>query len=111
MTGDFNIGIGSALSSIRAADQSLKKKVEHLRLNVAKGLTSNSVSSFQASHDSVVKLHVLAEMELLTEMNQYSPRTREAMFETLDRRLSLLGGCISDKQYILGIRHAVMDLL
>ncbi|EAS29766.2 UVSB PI-3 kinase [Coccidioides immitis RS] len=109
--GDFTIGVGSALAAIRARDQSFKNKINELRLNVAKGLTSNSVSSFQASHDSISKLHVLAEMELLTNMESESSPSRETLFDTLDRRLAILGGCISDKQYILGLRRAIMELL
>ncbi|WEW59433.1 serine/threonine-protein kinase M1 [Emydomyces testavorans] len=108
--GDFNIGVGSVLLAIRAPDSSFMNKIDELRLNVAKGLSSNAVSSFQASHDSIVKLHALAEMELLANINVMSPHARETVFDTLERRLAMLGGCVSDKQYILGLRRAVMEL-
>lgn len=109
--GDFNVAIGSALSTLRHGKfGKFKDIITRLRLNVAKGFTPNSVASFQASHDSVLKLHALAEIELLASP---VPKTREdriTLFETLDRRLDILGGCIADKQYLLGLRRATMEL-
>ncbi|QSS66872.1 phosphatidyl inositol 3-kinase [Histoplasma capsulatum] len=109
--GDFNVAIGSALSMLRHGKLGkFKDTITKLRLNVAKGFTSNSVASFHASHDNVLKLHALAEIELLTSP---APKTREdriALFEILDRRLDILGGCIADKQYLLGLRRATMEL-
>lgn len=57
-----------------------------------------------------MKLHVLAEMELVADANVSSEKGTTAVFETLDRRLEMLGGCISDKQYLLGVRRAVIEL-
>lgn len=108
--GDFNIAIGSGINSFQydRLDE-ITSLIGELRLDIAKGLTSNSASSFQTSHDSVLKLHVLTEVELLV-----SPLPRNnnkaPVFEMLDRRLEILGGCISDKLYILGIRQAIMEL-
>lgn len=110
-SGDFNIGVGAALNALRQGKpKSFRKIVNELRRNVAKGLTAGVVASFQASHDSVMKLHVLAEMELVADARATSERGTTAVFETLDRRLEMLGGCISDKQYLLGVRRAVIEL-
>ncbi|KAK2787809.1 serine/threonine-protein kinase M1 [Emmonsiellopsis sp. PD_33] len=109
--GDFNVGIGSALSALRHGKlKKFEDIVTKLRLNVAKGLTSDSVTSFQASHDSALKLHALAEVELLASPSPKSRDDRIAIFEMLDRRLDILGGCITDKQYLLGLRRATMEL-
>ncbi|EEP77729.1 hypothetical protein UREG_02578 [Uncinocarpus reesii 1704] len=107
---DFNIGVGSALIAIRNNDEQLKNKIKELRLTVAKGLTSNSVSSFQSCHDSIAKLHVLAEIDILSSIKTETSRAHETLYDTLDRRLAILGGCISDKQYTLGVRRAIMEL-
>ncbi|ODH48741.1 hypothetical protein GX48_05176 [Paracoccidioides brasiliensis] len=109
---DFNIGIGSALSALRHGNrEEFKDVVTKLRLNIAKGFTANSVASFQASHDSVLKLHALNEVELLASPDPKNRDDRIALFETLDRRLDSLGGCITDKQYLLGLRRATMELV
>ncbi|PGG96942.1 serine/threonine-protein kinase ATR [Blastomyces parvus] len=109
--GDFNVIIGSALSMLRHGKLGkFEDTITKLRLNVAKGLTSNSVASFHASHDSVLKLHALAEIELLTSPALKNREDRITLFEALDRRLDILGGCIGDKQYLLGLRRATMEL-
>ncbi|GBF64420.1 kinase [Trichophyton mentagrophytes] len=112
ITTDFNIGVGVGLVAFRQGKKDeLGKIIEELRMNVASGFTLNSVSTFQASHDGTLKLHVLSEIELLTSDTYDNFSTpRNELFTVLDRRLDMLGGCISDKQYVLGIRQAVMDL-
>ncbi|KAF3481011.1 kinase rad3 [Arthroderma uncinatum] len=112
ITADFNIGIGAGLVAFSQGKQEeLEKIIDELRLNTARGFTPNSVATFQASHDSTLKLHVLTEIDLLTSGSYAnSSNDRTALFSILDRRLEMLGGCISDKQYILGIRQAIMDL-
>lgn len=112
ITTDFNIGVGVGLVAFRQGKKDeLEKIIEELRMNVASGFTLNSVSTFQASHDGTLKLHVLSEIELLTSGSYDNPSTpRNELFTILDRRLDMLGGCISDKQYVLGIRQAIMDL-
>jgi serine/threonine-protein kinase ATR len=109
--GDFNIGVGSALNALKKGKSKLfKRTIGDLRRIVAKGLTSGSVISFQASHDSVMKLHVLAEIELLADTRTTEDADRMAVFGILDRRLEMLGGGISDKMYLLGVRRAAMEL-
>ncbi|KAI1919319.1 serine/threonine-protein kinase M1 [Ophidiomyces ophidiicola] len=109
--GDFTIGLGLVLTSIRSKNTDVfKAKINELRIGITKGLTSNSVSSFQASHDNSVKLHILEEVEMLASLSTISQQAQQGLRDTLDRRLALLGGCISDKQYILGLRRAIMEL-
>ncbi|KAB8231016.1 protein kinase MEC1 [Aspergillus alliaceus] len=112
-TGDFNIGVGLALDAIRQGD---KKKfgdiISDLRLSVAKSLNVNSVVSLQSCHDSILKLHALAEMEYISSFRSGSEEidTLSEMRNALSRRLDILGGHISDKQYLLGLRRAMMEL-
>ncbi|KAK2737122.1 serine/threonine-protein kinase M1 [Myotisia sp. PD_48] len=110
---DFNVGIGFGLAAFRRGDlEEMKKVVGKLRLNIVKKFNSNSISSFQASHDSVLKFHVLAEVEMLASTDKIGRpnNDREQLFHALDRRLGTLGDCISDKLYLLGVRQAVMNL-
>ncbi|PGG99288.1 Atypical/PIKK/ATR protein kinase [Polytolypa hystricis UAMH7299] len=106
---DFSTSVGSALSCLHHEKlSSFNNTISELRSATAKGFTSNSVASLQSSHDSVLKLHALAEIELLG--NTKPGTNRAAIFEILDRRLDILGGCIADKQYLLGLRRATMEL-
>lgn len=109
--GDFNIGIGSALRTMRHGKGKIFSDiVSELRRNIAKGFTTNSVASLQSCHESLLKLHILSEIELIADMSSAGYTNRASVLETLDRRLNILGGCVSDKQYILGIRRAAMEL-
>lgn len=122
-TGDFNVGIGSALYCLRESRERNEKTnpcleqdpkafsriINELRLNVAKSLTANSVISLQSCHDDMLRLHALADVEAIANAGtgdwQY-PNLKHA----LKRRLDVLGGYIADKQYLLGIRRAAMEL-
>ncbi|KAE8348829.1 protein kinase [Aspergillus coremiiformis] len=112
-TGDFNIGVGLALDAICQGNKGkFGAFISDLRLHVAKSLTANSVSSLQACHDSILKLHALAEMESIAGFGSRSQEndSRSAIRDALGRRLDALGGHISDKQYLLGVRRAMMEL-
>ncbi|RDW67089.1 protein kinase MEC1 [Aspergillus mulundensis] len=104
-TADFNIGIGLALDAFRRGNpQQFGEIVNGLRLSVARSLTTNSATSLQSCHDSMLKLHALTEIESV--VLHPHPDLRDA----LDRRLDVLGGYLSDKQYLLGLRRAAMEL-
>ncbi|PYH97770.1 hypothetical protein BO71DRAFT_346316, partial [Aspergillus ellipticus CBS 707.79] len=113
-TEDFNIKIGLALDAFRHGYSiAFGDHINALRLSVAKSLTANSVASLQSCHDSILKLHALHEVECLArtrfedDRNSGSP---SGLLDVLNRRLAILGGYISDKQYLLGLRRATMEL-
>ncbi|PWY69808.1 hypothetical protein BO94DRAFT_502566 [Aspergillus sclerotioniger CBS 115572] len=111
-TGEFNIEIGSALNAFQHDnDTQFKEHMKSLRLSVAKSLTASSVASLQSCHDSILKLHALHEIESIARTKYGeggSPRSK--LSDILHRRLDILGGYISDKQYLLGLRRATMEL-
>ncbi|KAF2280300.1 protein kinase rad3 [Westerdykella ornata] len=108
---DFNVGVGRALLALRGKQpQEFKTLIEALRAAVAKDLSPTSTMSLHACHDSLVKLHVLYEMEAISGVSANPATDKSALIETLDRRLDVLGAYTSDKQYLLGVRRAVMQL-
>ncbi|KAJ5225141.1 hypothetical protein N7468_006366 [Penicillium chermesinum] len=119
-TGDFNVGIGSALHMLQGRrdsdgkvstekSQEFTRTVNDLRLNIAKSLTANSVTSLQSCHDDMLKLHALTDVEAIA--NSRSKLIPYAdLPSALTRRLDVLGGYIADKQYLLGVRRAAMEL-
>ncbi|OJJ33117.1 hypothetical protein ASPWEDRAFT_174541 [Aspergillus wentii DTO 134E9] len=110
-TGDFNIGIGSALIAFRQGNKAaFEEIINGLRLNVAKSLTANSVTSLQSCHDSILRLHALAEVESIVDPGNGEDDSRLCVRGALNRRLDVLGGYICDKQYLLGLRRAAMEL-
>ncbi|KAL2866806.1 protein kinase MEC1 [Aspergillus lucknowensis] len=111
---DFNIGVGLALDAFRRGQRrQFGEIINGLRLSVAKSLTPNSVTSLQSCHEGILKLHALTEIESVTLSGAdacKSPEICARLLESLDRRLDVLGGYISDKQYLLGLRRAAMEL-
>ncbi|KAJ5895477.1 hypothetical protein N7495_007168 [Penicillium taxi] len=123
--GDFNVGMGSALHALGERKNSkdevfhlkteeFTKIVNQLRLNIAKSLTANSVTSLQSCHDDMLRLHALADMEAIANAEtgsiQAALSSNSDLPSSLKRRLDVIGGYVTDKQYLLGIRRATMEL-
>lgn len=112
-TAGFNVGIGLALDAFRRGQrQRFDEIIASLRLSVARSLTTNTVASLQSCHDSMLRLHALTEIESvsLVEDTGKGSDTRSSWRDSLDQRLDVLGGYLSDKQYLLGLRRATMEL-
>ena len=110
-TGEFSIGIGSALNAFRLGDKKVFRNIiNSLRLNVAKTMTANSSASLQSCHNSIFKLHALAEVECIAYSSNEGANSASVVWDALNRRLDVLGGYITDKQYLLGLRRGIMEL-
>jgi serine/threonine-protein kinase ATR len=110
-TGDFNVGIGSCLNALRHGDKiAFQDILDRLRQTTAKTLTVNSVTSLQSCHDSLLQLHALAEVEAIANAGLEGHPSRSRILDVLDRRLDVLGVYIPEKQYLLGLRRAAMEL-
>ncbi|PYI12112.1 hypothetical protein BO78DRAFT_392787 [Aspergillus sclerotiicarbonarius CBS 121057] len=113
-TGEFNIEIGLALNAFQHDnDAEFREHMKSLRLSVAKSLAASSVASLQSCHDSILKLHALHEVESIARTKYEDCEggsSRSKLPDILHRRLDILGGYISDKQYLLGLRRATMEL-
>lgn len=108
---EFNVGIGRALLALRKKEKDeFTKTIAALREGVARGLSPTVTSSLQACHDQLLKLHVLYEIEAISGISDNATADRDAILGNLDRRLDVLGAYTSDKQYLLGIRRATMQL-
>ena len=108
---DFNVGIGKALLALRHGKAyDFIHTVNDLRTALSNGLSASVTASLHNSHDHLVKLHTLYELETISGLSSHASSDREVLFENLDRRLDLLGAYTSDKQYLLGVRRAAMQL-
>ncbi|THY55817.1 hypothetical protein D6C98_04012 [Aureobasidium pullulans] len=111
---DFNVGVGKVLLAMQEKDQdSTSIMINKLRNIVVKGITSVSGSSLQACHDVLLKLHIVYEIGALSGVLDV-PSTQDSpsasILGVMDKRLAVVGAYITDKQYLLGIRRAVMRL-
>jgi serine/threonine-protein kinase ATR len=108
---DFNVGVGRALLALRHNNRAeFQGVIAKLRDHLAKSMSPSSTTSVQASHDHLVKLHALYEVEAISGMGNGVVTDYEIILENLDRRLDIIGAYTSDKQYLLGLRRATMTL-
>lgn len=109
--GDFNVGIGCALNALlQSRGEAFSEIINELRLNIARAITANSVTSLQSCHDDMLKLHALSEVDSIANARTETVSSYAGLLHALDRRLDVLGGYLSDKQYLLGLRRAAMEL-
>jgi serine/threonine-protein kinase ATR len=101
----------SIAESMLAVKDSERVKADELALRLfqktAQELNASNVSSFQASHDTLLRLHVLHDVRAIAECRETD---RVALLAVLEGRLDVLGSNVADKQYLLGIRRAIMSL-
>ncbi|KAH0357480.1 hypothetical protein KCU83_g998, partial [Aureobasidium melanogenum] len=111
---DFNIGVARVLIAMQDKNQdAVSTMVNRLRNIVVKGITSVSGSSLQACHDVLLKLHIVYEIGALSgaiDVPAAQDPAATSILAVMDKRLNVIGSYISDKQYLLGIRRAVMRL-
>jgi serine/threonine-protein kinase ATR len=111
MSEDFNIRIGQTLLALHAGDTQLfKDTIDHTRKQIASTLSAANTASLGACHDTMLKLHVLTELEMIGDTGRSAQLERPKVLASLSRRLEALGAYLNDKQYLLGIRRAAMQL-
>ena len=109
--GDFNVRLGSTLLSLHQGDtERVTTSMREMQLDLGRGLTVSSVSSLQSCHDTLLKLVVLDDIETLLSITSEPVADRNSLQYALNRRLEVVGGYVSDKQYVLGLRRAAMEL-
>ncbi|KAL2181037.1 phosphatidyl inositol 3-kinase-like protein [Thermothelomyces heterothallicus CBS 202.75] len=108
----FNLGVGQALLCLKDGNvDKFREHIQMLRDKVSGSLTYSTTSSLRASHDAMLKCHVLGDLELIANDKFKGDGDRQSVLLALERRLEVLGAYVSDKQYLLGIRRAAMELM
>ncbi|AEO65689.1 uncharacterized protein THITE_119498 [Thermothielavioides terrestris NRRL 8126] len=108
----FNLGVGQALLCLKDGNvEKFKEHIQMLRDKVAGSMTYSATSSLRACHDAMLKCHVLSDLEMIANENLKGDGDQQGVLAALDRRLEVLGAYVSDKQYLLGIRRAAMELM
>jgi serine/threonine-protein kinase ATR len=108
----FDLGIGQALLSLKERDVAkFKEHVKMLREKVAGSMSYAATSSLRTAHDLMLRCHVLSDLEMIVDKPEAEDGTQQSILAALDRRLEVLGAYVGDKQYLLGVRRAAMELM
>lgn len=109
---EFNLGVGSALLALKdGRTESFVSQIQELKEKAASSMSLSATASLQAAHDSMLKCHVLADLEIIAGDHKKEGSDQHEVMTTLNRRLEVLGAYVNDKQYLLGIRRAAMELM
>ena len=108
---DFNVGMGTALIALYEGHGDQFSEILHdLRQSTAKNLTKANTMSLQACHDTMLRLHAITEVELLSGLAPGPRPEKSILMSSMDQRLNVIGAFLSDKQFLLGLRRAAMQL-
>ncbi|OBT63761.1 hypothetical protein VE03_06954 [Pseudogymnoascus sp. 23342-1-I1] len=110
IAGDFNVNIGRVLLAFRDRDFNVfDAAIKSLREHIASSLSADTTSSLGSCHDSMLRLHVLTELDMIAHSSDDASQRQQVLF-SLDRRLEVVGAYLNDKQYLLSLRRAAMQL-
>ncbi|CAG8977250.1 hypothetical protein HYALB_00009347 [Hymenoscyphus albidus] len=110
MSENFNVRVGQALLALHAKDSKLfQETIQATRKQIATSLSVAATASIGDCHDNMLKLHVLTELEMIAGVNP-GEVDRPKVLGKLKTRLEMIGAYLNDKQYLLGIRRAAMQL-
>lgn len=108
----FPLLLGSVLLKIEAGDlEEASRRTDVLRTSITRHISSANAGSFSACHDQLLQFHVLHEVEELSVLRKSSSSSQidtKQLSSVLDKRLAVLGTSMRDKQFVLGIRRAVL---
>lgn len=105
---DFNVSIAQALLYLqRRLTKEFFQTMKTIRGRVASSMTSSATASLHACHEPILRAHVLTDLELIAGGNHDGDQD---ILKSLGRRLEVLGSYVNDKQYVLSIRRAAMEL-
>ena len=109
---DFNISMAALFESLHKHWQleCFTGTVQSMREKIASEMTTSATSSLQAAHELLLKCHVLTDLEIIVRSTSGEEDERRSMMTLLDGRLEVIGAYFSDKQYLLGVRRAAMEL-
>ena len=111
LNSDFNVGIGFGLAALYQKDYDrFVEIINKLRSNAARSLSPATTSSLQSCHDTLLQFHILTEIELISGVKSQESVDKTVLLTSLSQRLEVLGAFPSDKQYLLGLRRAALQL-
>ncbi|KOS20730.1 Protein kinase rad3 [Escovopsis weberi] len=110
---DFNILLARLFDSLhkKCGEDTLLDSIREIREAVASSMTTSATISLQAAHDIMLKCHVLTDLEMIVSSRSSTEDDRNKLMVLLHDRLEVIGAYFSDKQYILGIQRAAMELM
>ncbi|TWU75172.1 serine/threonine-protein kinase M1 [Metarhizium rileyi] len=109
---DFNMSVACLFDSLyrHHGHDSYDKAIQSMQDKLASSMTVAATASLNAAHEVLLKCHVLTDLDVIIKTKPGEENERHRTLAMLDGRLEIIGGRFGDKQYLLGIRRAAMEL-
>ncbi|CAM1502082.1 Fc.00g040660.m01.CDS01 [Cosmosporella sp. VM-42] len=109
---DFNVSLATIFQNLRENrnPEELTETIKDMREKISSSMNSSATTSLQACHELLLKCHVLTDLEIIIGLKVCDEGGHKRTMALLDRRLEIIGAYFNDKQYLLGIRRAAMEL-
>ena len=107
----FNVRVAAVLIALFHGNKpGFLDELDSLRRDEARTFSATNTLTLQACHETLLRLHVLAEIEMISGFGRLSQVEKAKLINCLDQRLATVGAFLGHKQYILGLRRASLRL-
>lgn len=109
---DFNVSLATIFDSLKnkRPTTEVMKIIQDIRGKISSSMNTSTTASLEACHDLLLKCHVLTDLEVIISSKPDDEAAHRKTKALLERRLEVIGAYVHDKQYLLGIRRAAMEL-
>jgi serine/threonine-protein kinase ATR len=108
---DFDVAIGEVFRDMQQGrTKDLMATINSIRERIAASMGLSETASLQACHDIMLRCHVLTDLELVVTTQASEGQGSPELLNVLQRRLGVLGSHVDDKQYLLNIQRAALEL-
>jgi serine/threonine-protein kinase ATR len=106
----YDIRMGYVLSELRRHNMdAFLKRLDSAREGVTSMMTESVTGNIRQCHHFLVQLHALSEVQSISE-TLHRDIDLAGLTQTFESRLNLMGTYSTDKQYILAVRRAALQL-
>jgi serine/threonine-protein kinase ATR len=114
MLEDVNVSLAALFGALKrgpSGQHDFAQTLHSMREKLGSAMTHSATSSLQTSHELRLRCHVLTDLEMIASTRETEGPAHQAVLTSLERRLEILGAYVHDKQFLLGIRRAGMELV
>jgi serine/threonine-protein kinase ATR len=110
---DFDVSLACLFENVRRGclPAAFDDIIRSMREKISASMTFSATTSLSACHDLRLRCHAIADLEILAGVLVPEGEVHDRAVGLLERRLEVLGAFVNDKQYLLGIRRAAMQLM
>jgi len=106
----FDLDIGRAIIAYRnEKGDTIKSSITNARTTISKSFALSNTVSFRQCRESLFRLHILSEVEMITSSLRGSDVKLDGLNVSLENRLKIIEPSPRERQYLLALRRALFS--